>query len=83
MLDSRPIASPSKSARRNIRPFVYGCMILVVFIAAVTMMSMKDGASGALLTALGAVALAATGVGVWGTAVAVKETHDLGSHTED
>lgn len=83
MLDSRPVASPSKSARRTVRPFAYGCMILAVFIAAVTVMSMKDGASGALLTALVAVALAATAVGVWGTAMAVRETHDVGSDTED
>lgn len=83
MVDTRPIASESKTARRNIRPFVYGCGILLVFIAAVIIMSMRDGASGAFMTAFLAVVAAATAIGVWGTAMAVKETQDLGSHTDD
>ncbi len=83
MVDSRPIASESKSARRNVRPFVYGCVFLLVFIAAVIAMSMRDGASGAFMTALLAVVVAALAVGVWGTAMAVRETQDLGAHSDD
>jgi uncharacterized membrane protein YhaH (DUF805 family) len=83
MVDSRPIASEPKSGRRSVRPFVYGCVFLLVFIATVVAMSMKDGASGAFMTALLAVVVAAMAVGVWGTAMAVRETHDLGPHTDD
>jgi len=83
MVDSRPIASESKSARRNVRPFVYGCAILLAFIAAVIGMSMRDVAAGAFLAALLAVVVAATAVGVWGTAMAVRETQDLGARSDD
>jgi hypothetical protein len=83
MVDSRPIASAPKSARRNARPLVLGCVVALVFVAAVIAMTIRDGAGGAVMTALLAVVLVATAFGVWGTAMAVRETEELGSHTED
>ena len=58
-------------------------MALAVFVAAVIAMALRDGAGGAALTALVYVATAATAFGVWGTAMAVRETQELGSPTED
>jgi hypothetical protein len=83
MVDSRHIASAPKDERRKIRPLVYGSVILLVFVGAVIMMTMKDGASGAVETALLAFAIAATALGVWGTAMAVKETDELRARPED
>jgi uncharacterized membrane protein YqjE len=83
MVDSRPIASESKGEVRRIKPRVYGYALAVVFVAAVVTMAVKDGASGAAVTTLLAFALLATAVGVWGTAMAVKETEHLGSRTDD
>jgi hypothetical protein len=83
MVDSRPTASESKGEVRRIKPRVYGGALAVVFVAAVITMAVKDGASGAAMTTLLAVALLATGVGIWGTAMAVKETENLGSPTDD
>jgi hypothetical protein len=62
---------------------VYGSVILLVFVGAVITMTVKDGASGAVETALLAFAIAATAVGVWGTAMAVKETEELRARPED
>ena len=83
MVDSGPIAPATKNARRNVKRFVVGCVILLVFIGCVIAMSMRDGAGGAFLTALLAVVLAATAFGVWGTAMAVRETDELGPHADD
>jgi hypothetical protein len=83
MVDSRPIASASKSARRNVRPLVFACIVALVFIAAVIAMSIRDGVGGAFMTALLAVVVVATAFGVWGTVMAVRETEDLGPHTDD
>ena len=63
--------SPQRQTVRLRRVF------LLVFVAAVVAMSVKDGASGAVMTALLAVVVAAMAVGVWGTAMAVRdETQD-------
>ncbi len=83
MVDSRPIASESKGEVRRIKPRVYGCALLVIFVGAVATMAVKDGASGAAVTTLLAFALVTTAVGIWGTAMAVKETEHLGSPRDD
>jgi hypothetical protein len=54
-----------------------------VFVVAVTTMGLRDGPSGAAVTALLSFAIAATAVGVWGTAMAVRETDELRSRSED
>ena len=81
--NSRRIDSAPKGERRNIRPVVYAFVILSVFVVAVTTMGLKDGPSGAAVTALLVVAIAATALGVWGTAMAVRETNELRSRPED
>ncbi len=58
-------------------------MVVSVIVAAVVTMALKDGASGAVVTGLLALAVIGTAVGVWGTAMAVKETENFGSSTED
>ncbi len=82
-MESRRLDSAREDERRNVRPAVYASVILSVFVVAVTAMGLRDGASGAAVTALLAFAVAATAVGVWGTAMAVKETDDLRSRSED
>lgn len=83
MVDARHVEAAPKSERRNIRPFFYGSVITLVFVAALTTMTMRDGASGAVETALLGFAMAATAVGVWGTAMAVRETDELRTPPED
>jgi len=83
MVDSRSVASTPERQRRNIRPIVYSCVVLSVFAGTVITMAFEDGASGAVMTAFLAVAVAVTAVGVWGTAMAVKETENLDSGAED
>jgi hypothetical protein len=83
MVDARHVEAAPKSERRNRRPFVYGSVITFVFVAALTTMTMRDGASGAVETALLGFAIAATAVGVWGTAMAVRETDELRTRPED
>ena len=81
MVDSRPVASASERQRRNVRLLAYVAGILAVLVAAVTVMAIKDGASGALLTVVCVVAIAGTVLGIWGTSMAVKETQDFGSRS--
>jgi hypothetical protein len=83
MVDSRPIASAPPRRRRSIRPLFYAGVILVVFVVSVITMALKDGASGAVVTTLLSFAITGTAVGVWGTAMAVRETENFGSPTED
>jgi hypothetical protein len=83
MVESRPIASAPQRERRSIRPLFYACVILVVFVVSVITMALKDGASGAVVTTLISFAITGTAVGVWGTAMAVRETENFGSPTED
>ncbi|MGD0381043.1 MAG: hypothetical protein ABSC30_13770 [Acidimicrobiales bacterium] len=75
--------SAGEDEGRTVRPAVYAFVILAVFVVAVTTMGLRDGPSGAMVTALLSLAVAATAVGVWGTAMAVKETDDLRSRSED
>lgn len=77
MVDARHVEAAPERERRNVRPLVLGSVITFVFVAALTTMTMRDGASGAVETALVGFAVAATAVGVWGTAMAVRETDDL------
>jgi len=83
MVDSRRIASAPERQRRTIRPRVYAWVIASVFVAAVVTMAVKEGASGAVVTILLALALAGIAVGVWGTAMAVRETQDFGRRSDD
>jgi hypothetical protein len=53
---------------------VVSSMIVAVFVATVIALGMEAGTSTAVLAAVLAVALAVTAVGLWGTAMAIKET---------
>jgi len=67
---------------RTVRSKPYVVMILVLIALAVIMMGVKDGTYAAVMTAFLGVATTATAVGVWGTALAVKDT-ELGSRPDD
>ena len=82
-MDSRQITSGPQDESRLSRPLVYAGAILAVFVVAVIMTGLEDGPSAAAVTALLALALAGTVVGVWGTAMAVRETEELGTQPED
>ncbi len=82
-MNLRRIASGPQGQSRISRPLLYAGAILSVFVVAVTMMGLEDGPSGAAVTALVALALAGTVVGVWGTAMAVRETEDFTTQPED
>jgi hypothetical protein len=83
IVETRTVASGREPVRRILRPRVYAGTIASVFVGLVITMALKDGASGAAVTVLIALAVAATAVGVWGTAMAVRETENLGTPTED
>ncbi len=82
-MDSRRISSAPRDQSRLSRPFVYTGVILAAFVVAVVMTGVEDGPSAAAVTALLALALAGTVVGVWGTAMAVRETEELGAQPDD
>ena len=82
-IQSRPVDSAREDGRRAVRPAIYAVALLSVFVVAVTTMGLRDGPSGAAVTAFVSFAVAATAVGVWGTAMVVKETDDLRSRSED
>jgi hypothetical protein len=55
-------------------PFLYGLAILAVFVGTVAVIAVKAGTSSAIVTAVLTVAVAGTAFGLWGAAIAVKET---------
>ena len=83
MVDSRPIASAPEPARRTVRPRVYVYAVVMLFVAAVVAMDFEHGTGGVVVTVLIALAVAGTALGVWGTAMAVRETENLGSPKGD
>jgi hypothetical protein len=82
-VDVKRIESAREDERQPISPLVYAFVILSVFVLAVIRMWVEDGASTAVVTAVAVVAIAATAVGLCGTALAVRETDEFGSPTED
>ena len=82
-VESKPMSSGRDGERRKVKLLLCSCVVLAVFVMAVITMALKDGASGAGVTALVCVLVAAIAVGLWGTALAVRETEELGSHAED
>ncbi len=51
----------------------YAVAMLAVFVTTVIVLAVKAGTDAAMLTMLVAVTLGATALGVWGTAMAVRE----------
>ena len=58
------------------RPLFYASAVLAVFLTAVIVLAVKAGTSAAMLTTLFIIVLAATACGLWGTAMAVRDTDD-------
>jgi hypothetical protein len=83
MVDSRSIGSAPEPARRIVKARLYAYAVVTVFVAAVIAMTLEDGIGGAIVTVLIALALAGTALGVWGTAMAVRETENLRSRIGD
>jgi hypothetical protein len=79
--DSRHDVSTRRGGSRKIRPAAY-VVVGASLVAAVVAMAVADGTTGAVLSALVAFATAGTVVGVWGTAMAVRDTHELSSRPE-
>jgi hypothetical protein len=82
---SRPIPTPfgsSTGRRKRARSLLGALVLLVVFVSATTAMAVTAGMSAAVTTGLLTVAVVGTAVGLWGTAMAVKETHELGSSVD-
>jgi len=80
--DSRHDVSTRRGGSRKIRPAAYVVVMAASLVAAVVAMAVADGTTGAVLSALVAFATAGTVVGVWGTAMAVRDTHELSSRPE-
>jgi hypothetical protein len=73
----------SAGRRKTSRSLRCAFVILAVFVSATTTMAVTDGVSAAVTIGLVIIAVVGTAVGVWGTAMAVKETHELESRVED
>jgi hypothetical protein len=82
-VEVKRVESAREDERQAIRPLIYAFVILSVFVLAVIRMWLEDGASTAVVTAVAVVAIAATAIGLCGTAMAVRETDELGSRSED
>jgi hypothetical protein len=83
---------PTKDFRRNgagragerwyVKPLVAAAVILSMFVATVVTMALKDGTSAALVTAFLVFIVAATGLGILGAAMCVRETHEFTSSSD-
>ncbi len=76
------VGSESPRPHRIIRPWFYALVIPAVLVVAVITLALQDGTNGAVVTAFVVVATAGTAVGLWGTAMAVRDTHDFGPRPE-
>jgi undecaprenyl pyrophosphate phosphatase UppP len=86
-VDSRPIGSErerkSESGRHNVKALFCTLVVIAVFVVAVITMALRDGTNAAVMTALLVVAVAGIAVGLWGTAMAVKETEEFRSPPDE
>jgi len=70
--------SPTRDAGGTRTPLVCAAAVLAVFVVTVTVLAVKAGANAAMLATIFIVVMAATACGLWGTAMAVRETHHHG-----
>jgi Flp pilus assembly protein TadB len=68
--------------RWYVKPLAAVSVILSVFVATVVTMALKDGTSAALVTAFLVFIVAATGLGVLGAAMCVRDTHEFTSSSD-
>ncbi|MGA2520038.1 MAG: hypothetical protein ABSG81_04375 [Acidimicrobiales bacterium] len=59
----------------RIRPLAYAAAVLAVFVTTVIVLAVQAGTDAAMLTTLFAIVIAGTVCGLWGTAMAIRETH--------
>jgi len=64
-------------------PLLCAAGVLTVFVVTVIVLAVKAGASVAMLTSIFVIVMAATACGLWGTAMAVRETHHHGHALSD
>jgi hypothetical protein len=76
-LGPRPFGAIATGRRKRATSLLGALVILAGFVSATTTMAVTDGMSAAVTTGLLIVAVVGTAVGLWGTAMAVKETHEL------
>jgi hypothetical protein len=57
------------------RALTYAAIVFAIFVTTVIVLAVKAGTSVAMLTTIFAIVLAATACGLWGTAMAVRDTH--------
>ena len=79
--DRPPVDDPEAGTRRT--PLVCAAAVLTVFVLTVIVLAVKAGASVAMLTTIFVIVMAATACGLWGTAMAVRETHHHGHALTD
>jgi len=57
------------------RPLVFAAVVLALFVATVIVLAVQAGTDAAMLTTLFAIVVAGIACGLWGTAMAIRETH--------
>jgi hypothetical protein len=67
-----------KGARRKTAVLLYGFVVFTVLVLVVTTVAVADGTSAAVMTGLLMVAGVGVTVGLWGAAMAVRDTDELG-----
>ena len=67
---------PGRTETGRLVPVVYAATVLAVFVTTVAVIAVKAGTSSAIVTGVVTVTVAGTAFGLWGAAVAVRDTHD-------
>jgi len=66
--------APDVRGNGRARPLLYAAVMLVVFVATVIVLAVQAGTDTAMLTTLFAIVIAGTACGLWGTAMAIRDT---------
>jgi hypothetical protein len=77
-LASRPSDALPTRVRGKTTLFLFGFVAFTVFVLVVTTVAVADGTSAAVMTGLLMVAVIGMTVGLWGAAMAVRDTDELG-----
>ena len=75
MPETRTLKPEGTEAGRVV-PVVYAAAVLAIFVTTVAVIAVKAGTSSAIVTGVVTVTVAGTAFGLWGAAVAVRDTHD-------
>ena len=66
---------PPGAGNGRVRPVVLAAVTLVLFVVTVIVLAVQAGTDTAMLTTLFAIVVAGIACGLWGTAMAIRETH--------